>query len=243
MILSVLLIWSVIPCHTQIPVFGWYIPIVSIKDWDGFFRSMASFPNPLVFGSFWFPTHVENHFCPCCSLQKSMTFDEVMTCWWWSPFFCCWFSGKKMPSEKRRARPIEMTSIPNSPDSCNYSCVSSGSLLAHAGNTEVPEKGGRWNIWETWNIFAWVDWCFFFLGMILMILPCFFLGDGYNIWYVYIYIYIYICINVISNQPLPWDGIGVFFMARFFGMAKLGETAGDSWVFFFWGPSWNFEWV
>ena len=38
---------------------------------------MASFPNPLVFGSSWFPTHVEKIFFPCCSLQKSMTFDDM----------------------------------------------------------------------------------------------------------------------------------------------------------------------
>ena len=39
-------------------------------------------------------------------------------------------------------RPIEMTPIPSSVDSCNYSCVSSGSLLAHAGNTEVAFEVG-----------------------------------------------------------------------------------------------------
>ena len=123
--------------------------------------------------------------------------------------FCCWFS------EQRRARPIEMTSIPSSPDSCNYSCVSSGSLLAHAGNTEVPEKGGvetGGNIWEAWHIFAWVDGCFF-LGWYWWYYLVFF--GGMVITYdmcIYIYIHTYIIyINVISNQPLPWDGIRVFF--------------------------------
>lgn len=38
-------------------------------------------------------------------------------------------------------RPIEITPIPTSADSCNYSCVNNGPQTVHAGSTQVPRMG------------------------------------------------------------------------------------------------------
>ena len=84
-----------------------------------------------------------------------------------------WFSWFHLqPSDDER--PIEMTSIPSSPDSCNYSCVASGALRAHAGNTEVRERGKEepWNIKPGWYMMMDDIWWYMMI---------------YDIWWLMIY--------------------------------------------------------
>lgn len=97
-------------------------------------------------------------FCHTCYIIQFVIYLLIFPLWakwlvtspmptkYWNQDFPPW---PVIPSAAGRAigaqeafRPIEMTSIPSSPDSCNYSCVSSGALRAHAGNTEVAFEVG-----------------------------------------------------------------------------------------------------
>ncbi|CAK9040046.1 Uncharacterized protein SCF082_LOCUS23361 [Durusdinium trenchii] len=93
-------------------------------------------------------------FCHVCYICQFVIYLLIFPLWakwlvtspmpteYWNQAFPAWpvipTGGGRAIGENEHFRPIEITPIPSTPESCNYSCVANGAQLNHAGDTEEP---------------------------------------------------------------------------------------------------------
>eukprot|EP00913_Durusdinium_trenchii_P026740 g25083.t1 len=97
-------------------------------------------------------------FCHVCYICQFVIYLLIFPLWakwlvtspmpteYWNQAFPAWpvipTGGGRAIGENEHFRPIEITPIPSTPESCNYSCVANGAQLNHAGDTEVAFEVG-----------------------------------------------------------------------------------------------------